>query len=102
MSMTSFQTEDAMCHSRFPAGSSTEIATKPSVHTDSGVSCKALCLTFAPFVNLNYPRVDITYVYKSHKQTRDPSNFAVDRLALQSDHVSKSDPVGLCSYRVSS
>jgi hypothetical protein len=73
-----------MGHSCFPAGSSTEIVTKPSVHTGSGVSYKALCLTFAPFANLNYPRVHITYGYKSHKQIRDPSNLAVGRLALQS------------------
>lgn len=100
--MTSFQTEDVMRHSYFPAGSSTEILTKPAVHSGSGVSCKALCLTFARFVNLNYPRVHVTYGYKTHKQTRDLSNFAVGRLALQGDHVSKSDPVGVCNYRVSS
>ena len=91
-----------MCHSCLPAGSSTEIVTKPSVHNGSGVSCKVLCLIFVPFVNLNYPLVRITYGYKSHKQTRDPSNFAVDRLALQGDHVSKSDPVGVWIYGVSS
>jgi len=102
MYRTSFQTGDAKCHSCFPAGSCTEIVTKPSVHTGSGVRFRALCLTFAPFVNLNYTRVNITYGYKPHKQTRDPSNFAVDRLALQGDHVSEYDPLGACSYGVSS
>lgn len=74
-----------MCHNCFPAGSITEIVTKSSVHTGSGVSGKALCLTFGPFAKLNYPRVHITYGYKSRKQTRDPSNFAVGRLALQGE-----------------